>query len=233
MEYCILEQNIKEGLSPIITIDGPSGTGKGTMALRLARYLDWHILDSGALYRVLALQVQQQAISLEDEAIVTHLAHQLEIHFEPTADLSELAIFSAGQDITYALRTESCAAFASQLATLKNVRSALLKVQRNFLKPPGLVADGRDMGTIVFPNAAIKIFLTASPEERAIRRYKQLKRKGTDVNIAKLTEEIAERDERDRTRAVAPLIPAPSAHLLDTTGLSVETVMAEILQLVS
>jgi len=224
---------LKEIVPPLITIDGPSGTGKGTIALRLARYLGWHVLDSGALYRALALQVQQQAIALENEKAITQVASQLEVHFEPSPDLSDLAVFSAGCNVTDALRTENCAALASQLATLKNVRDALLKVQRDFLQPPGLVADGRDMGTIVFPHAALKIFLTASPEERALRRYKQLKRKGTDVNIEKLTKEIAERDERDRTRTTAPLVPAPEAHWLDTTGLSIEAVLAQILQLLS
>lgn len=218
---------------PLITIDGPSGTGKGTIALRLARYLDWHVLDSGALYRALALQVQQQTIALENGEAIAQLASQLKVHFEPLSDLSDLAVFLDGQDVTQALRTESCAAFASQLATLKNVREALLNIQQHFSQPPGLVADGRDMGTIVFPHAALKIFLTASPEERALRRYKQLKRKGTNVNIEKLTKEIAERDERDRTRAVAPLVPAPEAYQLDTTGLSIEAVLAQILPLLS
>lgn len=217
----------------IITIDGPSGTGKGTIALRLAKYLDWQILDSGALYRVLALQVQERAIAMDDGQAIVYLAEQLQVYFKPTLDLSDLMVFSNTQNVTEALRTENCATLASQLATLKTVRQALLQVQRNFLQPPGLVADGRDMGITVFPSALLKIFLTATPEERTVRRYKQLKRKGTDVNMQKLTQEIIARDARDRDRTVSPLIPAPDAQLIDTTGLSIEAVMAHILQLLS
>jgi cytidylate kinase len=215
---------------PVITIDGPSGVGKGTLMLRLARYLGWHTLDSGALYRVLALAAHRHGIAMTDDESLVKLAAHLEVQFIATADLSDTQIFLEQQDVTAEIRTETCAAQASQLATLPTIRQALLMRQRAFRQPPGLVADGRDMGTVVFPDASCKLFLTASAEERALRRYKQLKEKEMNVNMSRLIEDIKKRDERDLTRSVAPLVPAAAAWMIDTTVLSIEEVMACVLQ---
>ncbi|OQW93333.1 MAG: cytidylate kinase [Beggiatoa sp. IS2] len=215
---------------PVITIDGPSGVGKGTLMLRLARYLGWHTLDSGALYRVLALAAHRHEIAMIDDQSLVKLAAHLDVQFIATADLSDTQIFLEQQDVTAEIRTETCAAQASQLATLPTIRQALLMRQRSFRQPPGLVADGRDMGTVVFPDASCKLFLTASAEERALRRYKQLKEKEMNVNMNRLIEDIKKRDERDLTRSVAPLVPAAEAWMIDTTVLSIEEVMACVLQ---
>lgn len=215
---------------PVITIDGPSGVGKGTLMLRLARYLGWHTLDSGALYRVLALAAHRYEIAMTDDESLVKLATHLDVQFIATADLSDTQIFLEQQDVTAEIRTETCAAQASQLATLPTIRQALLMRQRAFRQPPGLVADGRDMGTVVFPDASCKLFLTASAEERALRRYKQLKEKEMNVNMNRLIEDIKKRDERDLTRSVAPLVPAATAWMIDTTVLSIEEVMACVLQ---
>jgi CMP/dCMP kinase len=218
---------------PVVTIDGPSGVGKGTVSLRVAKHFGWHTLDSGALYRVLALAAQQNKVSLEDENLLATLAHNLEVQFEPKSDLSAIQVIMNGQEVSQALRSESCGNSASQIATYQSVRQALLARQRAFRQPPGLVADGRDMGTIVFPDAPIKFFLTASIEERAQRRYKQLKEKGINAKLSHLIKEIGERDQRDSTRTIAPLIAATEAWVIDTTGAPIEQVVARILSVIS
>lgn len=206
-------------MTSIITIDGPSGTGKGTLASRLTRRLGWHLLDSGALYRVVAYQAQQLDVPLDEAETVAKIAGSLPLDFQIEGEAVRILLNSA--DITDSVRSEAAGSAASQVAALPEVRSALLLYQRNFLRPPGLVADGRDMGTVVFPTADLKIFLTASPNVRAQRRYKQLKQKGIDVNLARLSEDIAARDKRDEQRDVSPLLPASDAITLDTTALSI------------
>ncbi len=209
-------------MTSIITIDGPSGTGKGTLASRLTRRLGWHLLDSGALYRVVAYQAQQLDVPLDETETVAKIAGSLPLDFQIENEAVRILLNSA--DITDSVRSEAAGSAASQVAALPEVRSALLLYQRNFLRPPGLVADGRDMGTVVFPTADLKIFLTASPNVRARRRYKQLKQKGIDVNLARLSEDIAARDKRDEQRDVSPLLPASDAITLDTTALSISRV---------
>lgn len=208
---------------PVITIDGPSGSGKGTIARLLARRLGWRILDSGALYRLLGLAAQRRGIPLDDEARLAQLARTMEVAFDDERVLLD------GDDVSLEIRTEEAGNRASQVAALPAVRQALLQWQRDYARAPGLVADGRDMGTVVFPEAPLKIFLTASAAERAKRRYNQLKEKGLDANLRDLIKEISERDERDRNRSVAPLRPAPDALELDSTGLSIEQVMERVL----
>ena len=217
----------------VITIDGPVGVGKGTLALRLARFLGWHTLDSGAIYRVLALAAQKHEVALDDEIGLCQLSESLQVNFQPMPDLSSTQVWLENQDVSRKLRTETCGAAASQLAALPTVRQALLARQRAFQQPPGLVADGRDMGTVVFPDAPLKIFLTASVAARAERRYKQLKQQEIDVTMDSLVSEIALRDQRDMTRAVAPLIPAIDANIVDTTALNIDEVLAQVLHLVA
>jgi len=212
---------------PIVTVDGPSGSGKGTISRALARRLGWHLLDSGALYRVTALAAERAGADLGDEAEVARIAAGLDVQF---SDGGEERVLLGGEDVTEALRTERCGEAASKVAALPAVRRALLDRQRAFAVPPGLVADGRDMGTGVFPDALLKVFLTASPEERARRRYKQLIEKGIDVNLHDLSREIAQRDERDANRPVAPLVPAADARIIDSTRMSAEEVTERILQ---
>jgi len=214
---------------PVITIDGPSGAGKGTVSLRVAKHLGWHTLDSGAMYRVLALAAYQHDISLKNETALANLATDLKVHFEPLPDLSGTQVILKGQDVSREIRSENCGAAASQIAALPAIRQALLVRQRAFRQTPGLVADGRDMGTVVFPDASHKVFLTASCEERADRRYKQLKEKGIDAKLADIVTEITQRDKRDRTRTIAPLTAAKDAQVIDTTGISIEKVVASIL----
>ncbi len=216
---------------PVITIDGPGGSGKGTVSRLLARRLGWHFLDSGALYRLVALAARHHDVALDDAAGLARLARNLDVRFEEDSDLDDVCIYLDGREVTGALREESCGEAASQVAALAPVREALLDRQRTFCRPPGLVADGRDMGTVVFPHAALKIFLTASAGERARRRYKQLKDKGMDVRLDSLLREIEARDARDRGRRHAPLKPAPDAVHIDTTSLTVEDVVARILAL--
>lgn len=214
---------------PVIAVDGPSGTGKGTLSLRIAQSLGWHFLDSGALYRVLAHYATLSGVPLDDEAAVARLARALPVTF--AAGDGEPRVLLDGRDVTAAIRTEEGGAAASVVAALPAVRAALLDRQRAFRAAPGLVADGRDMGTVVFPDAAFKLFLTASPEARAERRYKQLKGKGIDVNLAALLEDIRRRDQRDEQREVAPLQPAPDAEILDSTTLGIPEVEARVRQL--
>jgi len=216
-------------LANIVTIDGPSGVGKGTISLRIANHLGWNILDSGALYRILALVAKRHQVSLEDEIKLVELAAELNIEFIPLADLGTLKIIYAGQDIASEIRNETYGSMASQIAVKAKVRKALLVRQRAFHVLPGLVADGRDMGTVVFPEAKNKFFLTASCEERALRRYKQLINIGIYVKLSELAVEIANRDERDSTRTTAPLIAATDAVTIDTTNLSIEKVVECIL----
>ena len=214
---------------PVMTIDGPSGSGKGTVSRAAARALGWGLLDSGALYRLVALAGRQAGITLDDAPGLARLAESADIGFG-SGSSGEEVVWLGGQDVTRAIRTEEAGNDASKVAAIPQVRAALLERQRRFAAPPGLVADGRDMGTVVFPGAEVKIFLTASAAERALRRYKQLKEKGVAANLAALSLEIAERDLRDSTRAASPLIASADAVLLDTTGMSVDTVVERVLE---
>jgi len=213
---------------PVIAIDGPSGSGKGTIARRVAEKLGWRLLDSGALYRLVALAAERRCVDLDDEAAVARVARDLNVWFASAADGSE-RIELDGEEVTRQIRSEEAGANASRVAALSAVREALLVRQRAFRKPPGLVADGRDMGTEVFPKATLKVFLTASAEERARRRHKQLKDKGIDVSLAALSRDIEDRDRRDSERRVAPLRPADDARRLDSSGLSIEAVAQTVL----
>ena len=216
--------------TPIVTIDGPSGSGKGTISRAVAFRVGWHFLDSGALYRLVALAGLKRGLKPDDVQGHARLAASLDVRFDITPDGGERVLLD-GEVVTDAIRSEVAGQGASRVAAWPNVRSALLDRQRAFARPPGLVADGRDMGTVVFPEADLKIFLTASPEERALRRYKQLKDKGSDVSLAALSREITERDLRDSTRTVAPLKPAPDAEVIDSTGLTIEQVVDRVLVL--
>ncbi len=214
---------------PVITIDGASGTGKGVVTQLVAKRLGWNLLDSGALYRVLALATQKHGVSLENEPVLQILAEHLDVKFQ-TPETGELPhILLEGQEVTDAIRTEKIGNAASKVGTFPSVRAALLGRQRAFRQSPGLVTDGRDMGTVVFPDADVKIFLTASPEERARRRYNQLKEKGIDVNLSDLIEELRERDKRDQERAVAPLRPAEDAVSIDTDRMTINQVVERIM----
>ena len=213
---------------PIMTIDGPSGSGKGTISRAAARALGWALLDSGALYRLVALAGRRAGISLDDAAALARLAKGLNLRFGSGSALEEV-VWLDGQEVTAAIRSEAAGNDASKVAAFPAVRAALLERQRRFAVPPGLVADGRDMGTVVFPHAEVKIFLTASADERAARRHKQLKEKGVTATLAALSLEIAERDLRDTTRAASPLVASADAILLDTTGMSVNAVVERVL----
>jgi cytidylate kinase len=215
--------------APVMTIDGPSGSGKGTVSRAAARALGWALLDSGALYRLVALAGRQKGVDLADEPGLARLAQAADMAFGSGSSGEEVVRLD-GKDVTGAIRTEEAGNDASKVAALPGVRAALLERQRRFAVPPGLVADGRDMGTVVFPGAEVKIFLTASAAERALRRYKQLKEKGVAANLAALSLEIAERDLRDSTRAASPLVASADAVLLDTTGMSVDAVVERVLE---
>lgn len=217
---------------PVIAIDGPSGSGKGTIARRVADALGFHLLDSGALYRLTAISARKNGIPLDDVAAVARMARDLDIRFDSNEAGSE-RIWLADEDVTLEVRKESTGAGASTVAAIPEVREALLLRQRAFQKPPGLVADGRDMGSHVFTTAALKIFLTASAEERAKRRHKQLKDKGIGVSLAALSRDIEDRDRRDSERTVAPLKPAGDARILDSSGKSIEAVTQIVLDWVA
>jgi cytidylate kinase len=217
---------------PVIAIDGPSGSGKGTIARRVAEVLGFHLLDSGALYRLTAISAKKHGVELTDSQRVAEIARKLDIRFGSFDDGSE-RIWLGCEDVTREVRKESTGAGASTVAAIPAVREALLERQRAFQRPPGLVADGRDMGTHVFPSALVKIFLTASAEERAGRRHKQLKDTGMDVRLAALTRDIEHRDRRDSERSVAPLKPAKDARILDSSGKSIEAVTQTVLDWVA
>lgn len=219
-----MDSNV-ESTSPVIAIDGPSGSGKGTISQRVAMQLAWHYLDSGALYRLLALAAQHHSLELDDEASLETLAGHLDVEF-----ISNGAVLLEGEAVDDILRTEETGKMASIVAALPKVRTALLARQRAFSQNPGLVADGRDMGTTVFPSAEVKIFLTASAEARAERRYKQLKEKGFDVTVAHLLQDIESRDLRDTQRSSSPLKAASDAIEIDTTSLTIDEVVEQVLE---
>ena len=214
--------------APVLTIDGPSGSGKGTISRAVARRLGWHYLDSGAIYRAVGQAAAWEAVDLTDVDALAACAARTEIRFETQGE-GEPHVYVNGKDATRLLHTETAGALASAIAAHPPVRAALVALQKGFRRPPGLVADGRDMGTIIFPDAAYKVFLTASAEERARRRYKQLKDKGVSANLDSLLHEIAARDERDAGRAVAPLKPADDAVILDSTGMPITEVIERVL----
>jgi cytidylate kinase len=216
-------------LPPVIAIDGPSGSGKGTIARAVAGKLGWHLLDSGALYRLLALAAGEAGAGGDPARLETQ-ARSLQVEFSQDPK-GEERILLAGRDVTPAVRAESTGERASHLAVIPEVRRGLMELQRAFRRAPGLVADGRDMGTVVFRDAGLKVFLTASAEERAQRRYNQLKEKGLTANLGDLFRDISARDERDQNRPVSPLRPAPDAVTLDTTGLGIERVVGRVMEL--
>ena len=215
---------------PVLTIDGPSGSGKGTLAQQMAEKLGWHYLESGAIYRVLAQAALKHQIDLTDETALASIAGQLDVQF--VLKDGQLQVVLEDEDVSLLIRSEQAGNAASKVAAFPAVRSALLQRQRDFCQPPGLVTDGRDMGTVVFPDAPYKVFLTASAEVRAERRYKQLKEKGIDSNLSDLVAEISERDERDMQREVAPLRPADDAVILDSTQLGIEAVLEKVSALI-
>ena len=216
---------------PVVTVDGPSGAGKGTLSALIAEKLGWHLLDSGAIYRVLAVAAMHHDLPVDDESAVGPLASGLDVSFE--IDKEQRRVVLEGEDVTDDIRTEEVGAVASQIASLARVREALLRRQRAFQQDPGLVADGRDMGTVVFPDANVKLFLTASAEARAERRYNQLKDKGLDVNIARLLTDIKARDDRDANRSIAPLVPAEDAVVIDSTDLDINHVFESAMEIIN
>ncbi|MCF2909315.1 (d)CMP kinase [Pseudoalteromonas sp. DL2-H2.2] len=221
-----------QAVMPVITVDGPSGSGKGTVCRLLAEKLDWDVLDSGAIYRVLSLAAIHHHIALDNEEALVPLAANLDVQFPIDSVTKKIKVILEGEDVTHTIRNEEVGAAASKIAALPRVREALLRRQRAFRSESGLIADGRDMGTVVFPNAELKIYLTASAQERAKRRYLELKDKGLDVTLDGLLSEIEARDDRDMNRKVAPLVPADDAVVVDTTELDAEQVFAKVITLV-
>lgn len=217
---------------PVITIDGPSGTGKGTVCQLLAHKLAWNYLDSGAIYRVLAFAVQTQGYSSTDADKICEIARNLKFNFTYNEESQSYKIIYNNHDVSLEVRTETCASLASKVSAIPEVRKLLVAVQRNFCQEPGLITDGRDMGTIIFPQAELKFFLDATPEIRAKRRFKQLQQQGINVNLAQILAEVTERDQRDRNRQVAPLVPASDAILIDTSDLSVNEVLEQVLAVI-
>jgi len=209
--------------APVICVDGPSGAGKGTVSLRLAAALGWHLLDSGALYRVVGFACRQAGVSLDDSDAVAGVARALNVDFKPTD--SGVTVWLSGDEVTSAIRSEEGGADASQVAALEPVRAALLLRQQELARLPGLIADGRDMGTVVFPDAPLKIFLTASAEARAERRFHQLQGLGESVSLARLLTDIEQRDARDQSRSISPLVPAEDAIVIDSTALTADEVL--------
>lgn len=218
--------------APVLTIDGPSGSGKGSIAQLVAKKLGWHLLDSGALYRLTALSALRQGVNFDDVPALANIALNLNVEFLPSEEGQPVRVLLDGEDVTQELRKETSGNNASKVAVIPEVRQALLDCQRKFCREPGAVADGRDMGTVVFPDAPYKVYLTASAQARAERRFDQLKQQGEDVRIATLLREIEERDARDMGRKTAPLRPADDALVVDTTELSIEQVLEKVLALV-
>ncbi len=215
---------------PVIAVDGPSGSGKGTLSRIISEKLGWSLLDSGAMYRLLALDCLKNNIDLHDEMAVAKLASEMTIEFKNCKESQEIKVFLDNEDVTLQLRTEETGNAASKVASIPSARAALLQKQRDFACAPGLVADGRDMGTVVFPNAKLKVFLTASAQERAKRRYNQLKQNGFDVNLHALLKEIEERDERDMNRTSAPLKPADDALIIDSSSMTIDEVVHFVME---
>lgn len=218
----------QENKVPVLTVDGPGGAGKGTVCHLVAQKLGWHLLDSGALYRLTALAAMKHGVDIANEEAIEVLAKHLDVQFKPVAEGHVVTILE-GEDVTHNIRTEDVGAQASKVAAFPKVRAALLARQRDFAQAPGLVADGRDMGTEVFPEADVKIYLTASAEERAMRRYKQLNEKGVEARIEDLLADIQARDDRDMNRAVAPLKPATDALIIESTQMSIEQVLDAVM----
>ena len=215
--------------APVVTVDGPSGSGKGSLCQLLAKQLGWHLLDSGALYRIVGLAAEKRGVDFNDEAALALLAASLNVEFQPGKAGEPANVLLDGDDISRQVRAETTGELASKVAVHHGVRDALMALQRSFAKAPGLIADGRDMGTVVFPQAPVKIYLTASAEERADRRYKQLKAGGQSVNLAAVLKDIKARDDRDINRAVAPLKPAEDAVVIDSSSMAIEDVYNQVL----
>ena len=219
-------------LIPVLAIDGPSGVGKGTVARIMAQKLGWHLLDSGAIYRAFALAVDARNIDVTDEPALEEIANNLDLTFKAEADSELVSVYLDGEDVSKVLRTEQTGEMASKIASIGVVRAALLKRQQAFAKAPGLVADGRDMGTVVFADATFKVFLTASAQERANRRLKQLQKQGSEGIISQILADVVARDERDSSRKHSPLKPAKDALIIDTTELSIDEVITQVSELI-